>query len=111
MSMETVARQTLYRQSHARGGDLRSLVNRELLGRIWRFAHRHHGRLRGFVAVSVVSALLAVATPVLAGKVVDANRAWRRPRRRRAVGDGHRVGGGRRDGGVAGDSLAVVDDR
>ena len=71
MSMETVARQTLYRQSHARGGDLRSLVNRELLSRIWRFAHRHHGRLRGFVAVSVVSALLAVATPVLAGKVVD----------------------------------------
>ena len=71
MSIETVARQTLYRQSHARGGDLRSLVNRELLSRIWRFAHRHHGRLRGFVAVSVVSALLAVATPVLAGKVVD----------------------------------------
>ena len=71
MSMETVARQMLYRQSHARGGDLRSLFNRELLSRIWRFAHRHHGRLRGFVAVSVAGALLAVATPVLAGKVVD----------------------------------------
>src|SRR6476620_12584407 len=71
MSIETVARQTLYRQSHARGGDLRALVNRELLSRIWRFANRHHGRLRWFVAVSVVSALLAVATPVLAGKVVD----------------------------------------
>ncbi|HEX2212174.1 MAG TPA: ABC transporter ATP-binding protein [Mycobacterium sp.] len=72
MSMETVARQTLYRQSHARGGELRSLLNRALLRRIWRFAARHHGRLRGFVAVSVLSALLAVATPVLAGKVVDA---------------------------------------
>lgn len=72
MSMETVARQTLYRQSHARGGDLRSLLNTALLRRIWQFAARHHGRLRGFVAVSVVSALLAVATPVLAGKVVDA---------------------------------------
>ncbi|HEX9833444.1 MAG TPA: ABC transporter ATP-binding protein, partial [Mycobacterium sp.] len=71
MSIETVARQTLYRQSHSRGGDLRSLVNRELLSRIWRFAHRHHGRLGWFVAVSVVSALLGVATPVLAGKVVD----------------------------------------
>ena len=71
MSIETVARQTLYRQSHARGGDLRALVNRELLSRIWRFANRHHGRLRWFVAVSVVSALLAVATPLLAGKVVD----------------------------------------
>lgn len=71
MSMETVARQTLYRQAHARGGDLRSLVERKLLSRIWHFAGRHHRRLGGFVGVSVVSALLAVATPVLAGKVVD----------------------------------------
>jgi ABC-type multidrug transport system fused ATPase/permease subunit len=72
MSIETVARQTLYRQAHARGGDLRSLANRTLLIRIWRFAGRHHRRLAGFVGVSVVSALLAVATPMLAGKVVDA---------------------------------------
>jgi ATP-binding cassette subfamily C protein len=71
MSIETVARQTLYRQTHARGGDLRSLANRALLGRIWRFSARHHRRLTGFIAVSVVSALLGVATPVLAGKVVD----------------------------------------
>ncbi|KUI12586.1 ABC transporter [Mycolicibacterium acapulense] len=72
MSMETVARQALYRQSHARGGDLRSLLNAALLRRIWCFARRHHPRLRAFVAVSVVAALLGVATPVLAGKVVDA---------------------------------------
>jgi ATP-binding cassette, subfamily B, bacterial len=72
MSIETVARQTLYRQAHARGGDLRALIDRGLLSRIWRFAERHHRRLGGFVAVSVVSALLAVATPMLAGKVVDA---------------------------------------
>ncbi|SEH64325.1 ATP-binding cassette, subfamily C [Mycolicibacterium rutilum] len=72
MSIETVARQTLYRQTRARGGDLRSLLDRALLRRIWRFAGRHHARLRGFVAVSVVGALLAVATPVLAGKVIDA---------------------------------------
>jgi ABC-type multidrug transport system fused ATPase/permease subunit len=71
MSIETVARQTLYRQAHARGGDLRALVDRGLLSRIWRFAERHHRRLAGFVAVSVVSALLGVATPMLAGKVVD----------------------------------------
>jgi ABC-type multidrug transport system fused ATPase/permease subunit len=71
MSIETVARQTLYRQAHAHGGDLRSLFDRGLLSRIWRFAGRHHRRLGGFVAVSVVSALLAVATPMLAGKVVD----------------------------------------
>jgi ATP-binding cassette subfamily C protein len=71
MSIETVARQTLYRQTHARGGELRSLVNRALLRRVWRFSGRHHRRLRVFVAVSVVSALLTVATPLLAGKVID----------------------------------------
>jgi ABC-type multidrug transport system fused ATPase/permease subunit len=71
MSIETVARHTLYRQMRAQSGDLRSLADRALLRRIWRFAGRHHRRLAAFVAVSVVSALLAVATPVLAGKVVD----------------------------------------
>ncbi|KXW69785.1 ABC transporter [Mycolicibacterium phlei DSM 43072] len=72
MSIETVARQTLFRQSRAQGGDLRSLLNRALLRRIWRFPARHHARLRVFVALSVVGALLGVATPVLAGRVVDA---------------------------------------
>jgi ABC-type multidrug transport system fused ATPase/permease subunit len=71
VSFETVARQTLYRQAHARGGDLRSLADRKLLGRIWRFAGRHHRRLGVFLAVSVVSAVLGLATPLLAGKVVD----------------------------------------
>jgi len=71
MSFETVARQTLHRQVRARGGDLRSLADRKLLGRIWRFAGRHHRRLGAFVAVSVVSALLGLATPLLAGRVVD----------------------------------------
>ena len=71
MSFETVARQALYRQTHAKGGDLRSLADRKLLRRIWRFAARHHRRLAVFVAVSVVSALLGLATPLLAGRVVD----------------------------------------
>lgn len=71
MSMETVARQTLYRQTRAHGGSLRSLADRRLLARIWRFAGRHHRRLGAFVALSVVSALLGVATPMLAGRVVD----------------------------------------
>ncbi|WNG86689.1 ABC transporter ATP-binding protein [Mycobacterium sp. ITM-2016-00317] len=71
MSLETVARQSLYRQTHARGGDLHSLADRRLLGRIWRFAARHHRRLAVFVAVSVVGAVLTVATPLLAGRVVD----------------------------------------
>lgn len=71
MSLETVARQTLYSQTRASGGDLHALANRALLKRIWRFSARHHRRLGGFVALSVVTALLAVATPVLAGRVVD----------------------------------------
>ena len=71
MSIETVARHTLYRQMRAQSGDLSSLADRALLSRIWCFAGRHHRRLGAFVAVSVVSALLAVATPVLAGRVVD----------------------------------------
>ncbi len=69
--MESVASRALYRQMHARSGELRSLVGRGLVGRIWRFSGRHHRRLGAFVAVSVVSALLTVATPMLAGKVVD----------------------------------------
>ncbi len=71
MSLETVARQSLYRQTHARGGDLRSLADRRLMARIWRFAGRHHRMLWVFLLVSVFSALLTVATPLLAGRVVD----------------------------------------
>ncbi|MBP1817268.1 ABC transporter ATP-binding protein [Mycobacterium sp. OAE908] len=71
MTFETVARQSLYRQVRARGGDLRLLADRRLVGRIWRFAGRHHRRLGAFVAVSVVGALLGLATPLLAGKVID----------------------------------------
>jgi ABC-type multidrug transport system fused ATPase/permease subunit len=70
--MEMVASRALYRQRHATGGDLRALANRTLLRRIWRFSARHHRRLGEFVAISVVGALLAVSTPVLAGRVVDA---------------------------------------
>ncbi|PQE00714.1 ABC transporter [Mycobacterium sp. EPG1] len=71
MSLETVARQSLYRQTHARSGDLHALTDRRLLRRIWWFAARHHRRLRVFLAVSVAGAVLTVATPLLAGRVVD----------------------------------------
>jgi small neutral amino acid transporter SnatA (MarC family) len=57
---------------HARGGGRRSPADRNLLDRIWRFASHHHRRLGAFVAISVVSALLTVATLMLAGKVVNA---------------------------------------
>lgn len=71
MSIETVARHTLYRQIKSDRADLRALADTSLLRRIWTFSGRHHRRLGVFVAVSVVSALLTVATPLLAGRVVD----------------------------------------
>ena len=71
MNIETAARQSLYRQMRAPGGEVRGLMDRNLLRRIWTFSARHHCRLAVFVAISVLSALLAVATPVLAGRVVD----------------------------------------
>lgn len=71
VNVESAAWRTLHGQVHARSGDLRTLLGGGLVRRIWRFAGRHHRRLGGFVVVSVVSALLTVATPVLAGHVVD----------------------------------------
>ncbi|CAN5500648.1 ABC transporter ATP-binding protein [soil metagenome] len=69
--METVARHTLYRQIRSDRSDLHVLGDKTLARRIWTFSQRHHRRLAVFVAVSVVSAALAVATPLLAGRVVD----------------------------------------
>ena len=40
--------------------------------RIARFARPHRSRLVRFLVLSVVTAVLAVATPVLAGRVVNA---------------------------------------
>lgn len=45
--------------------------DRATLRRIATFARPHRRRIGQFVALSVVTALLAVATPVLAGRVVD----------------------------------------
>ncbi|MFI1287994.1 ABC transporter ATP-binding protein [Streptomyces sp. NPDC020792] len=44
---------------------------RATLRRIGAFARPHRRRIAQFVAIGVVTALLAVATPVLAGRVVD----------------------------------------
>ncbi|WP_197522293.1 ABC transporter ATP-binding protein [Occultella aeris] len=45
---------------------------RATLGRIGGFARPHKRKLIGFIALSVVGAVLTVMTPVLAGRVVDA---------------------------------------
>ncbi len=70
MSMETTAWVQLHSVMNAQQ-DRRPFA-RATLRRIGAFARPHRRRIWQFVLLSVVTALLAVATPVLAGKVVDA---------------------------------------
>ncbi|MFE0423485.1 ABC transporter ATP-binding protein [Streptomyces sp. NPDC058953] len=69
MSMETTAWVQAYRAMHAEQD--RRPFNRASLRRIGTFARPHKGRIIRFLGLSVLTALLAVATPVLAGRVVD----------------------------------------
>ena len=59
-------------ESAMRDKQQRHPFNRETLRRVWEFAGRHRRSLTVFVILSVVAAVLTVATPVLAGMVVDA---------------------------------------
>ena len=53
------------------GDQPRRAFSRATLWRILAFARPHRPALTGFLVLSVVAALLTVATPVLAGQVVD----------------------------------------
>ncbi|GAB3448499.1 ABC transporter ATP-binding protein [Actinophytocola sediminis] len=70
MSMETTAWNSLYNAMHAT--EDRRPFSARTLRRIAGFARPHRRLLGWFMLLSVVSAVLAVATPVLAGRVVDA---------------------------------------
>lgn len=70
MSMDGAAWHTLYSITRAKSGS--KPFSRETLKRVLGFARPHRGKLIAFVALSVGMAFLAVATPVLAGQVVDA---------------------------------------
>ncbi len=70
MSMEMAAWNSLYHAMNAQ--EERRPFSRATLRRILGFARPHRGRLTGFLGLSVVGAVLAVATPVLAGRVIDA---------------------------------------
>jgi ATP-binding cassette, subfamily B, bacterial len=70
MDMEVTAWMSLYNAMHAQQ-DSRPF-SRATLQRILAFARPHARRLTLFLVLSVVTAALAVATPVLAGRVVDA---------------------------------------
>ncbi|BCJ74800.1 ABC transporter ATP-binding protein [Catellatospora sp. IY07-71] len=69
MSMEMAAWNSLYHAMNAQ--DEKRPFSLATLKRILGFARPHRGQLLAFLALSVVGAVLAVATPVLAGRVVD----------------------------------------
>ena len=58
-------------ESAMQGNQPRRAFTKETLRRIWEFARPHKRALIIFVLLSVVAAILTVATPVLAGQVVD----------------------------------------
>ncbi|MFF0541362.1 ABC transporter ATP-binding protein [Nocardia thailandica] len=69
MSIESVAYSQMYRRMNA--PDEQRPFSMATARRILRFARPHHRRIAAFLLLSVVAAALAVATPVLAGRVVD----------------------------------------
>ena len=82
MDMEVTAWNSLYTTMTAQ--EERRPISRATLRRIAGFARPHRRQLAWFLLLSVVTAALAVATPVLAGRVVDAIVGGRR-----AVGRDH----------------------
>ncbi|WP_336716374.1 ABC transporter ATP-binding protein [Arthrobacter sp. USHLN218] len=71
MSMEGAAWSSVYRLSHSSDKGKHGF-SKETVKRTMAFAAPYKGQLILFVAMSIVTAALAVATPVLAGRVVDA---------------------------------------
>ena len=69
MDMEVTAWMSMYNAMHAQQ-DKRPF-SRATLRRILQFARPHRARLVRFLALTVLGSALAVATPVLAGRVID----------------------------------------
>src|SRR5262245_46279400 len=59
-------------RSAMQDGGARRSVQRDTFRRVMRFAQPHRRTIVAFLALAVVSAVLGVATPVLAGRAVDA---------------------------------------
>ncbi|GCD47627.1 ABC transporter ATP-binding protein [Streptomyces paromomycinus] len=70
MDMEVTAWHSLHSASYAQQG--KRTFSRSTLRRIVAFARPHRRPLTWFLLLSTVTAVLAVATPLLAGRVVDA---------------------------------------
>lgn len=72
MTMQQAAMRTLMRAESNNIALDRSVFTRENFNRIGRFARPHTRRILFFLVLSVFGATLAVATPILAGRVVTA---------------------------------------
>jgi ABC-type multidrug transport system fused ATPase/permease subunit len=70
MDMEVTAWMALYKTMHAQQD--RRPFSKATLKRIGGFARPHRRELAWFLLLSVITAVLAIATPILAGRVVDA---------------------------------------
>ena len=68
MSMEATAWMSLHHAMHQR--DKRPF-SRETVQRIWAFARPHRRAITSFLVTSVLASVLTVASPVLAGRVID----------------------------------------
>ncbi|MFD3744644.1 ABC transporter ATP-binding protein [Nocardia sp. NPDC058633] len=69
MSIESVAYSQMYRRANA--PEEQRPFSTATARRIVRFAEGHRRRISGFLMLSVLAAVLGVATPVLAGRVVN----------------------------------------
>jgi ABC-type multidrug transport system fused ATPase/permease subunit len=70
MNMESTAWNAMYNAVHATPE--RRPLSRAILGRIAGFARPQRRHLGAFLVISVVTSVLAVATPLLAGRIIDA---------------------------------------
>lgn len=70
MNMEVTAWHSMYHAMHAQ--EEKRPFSKATLRRIGRFAQPHRAQLTWFLLLSVIMAVLAVATPVLAGRIVNA---------------------------------------
>lgn len=70
MSMESVAWDVMYKSMTSTGGVSRA-DRRQTLRRIAEFARPHRRRIAVFLLLSVITAVLTVVTPLLAGRVVN----------------------------------------
>ena len=71
MSMQSVAWDTMYKSMNAPDAKRLRGDRRTTLRRIGTFARPHRRRIAVFLALSVITALLTVVTPLLAGRVVN----------------------------------------